>query len=162
MSANSRQGSTPIRLAAVQAASVFLDRNASLEKAYAIIKEAADHGANIIAFPEGFIPGHPVWFHFRPASDRDSLVLAARLSENALELGGPEIARLCSMAAQYSVFLVMGCCERAPARPGTLYNTLVFIPMVFAMYYHVYPPARDAVKMMCTCAHHHPQVKAAA
>ena len=34
------------------------------------------------------------------------------------------------------------------------YNTVVFIPMVVAMYYHVYPPARDAAKMMCTCAHH--------
>ncbi|HJP86651.1 MAG TPA: hypothetical protein VJ852_11705 [Gemmatimonadaceae bacterium] len=44
-----------------------------------------------------------------------------------------------------------------------IYNTLVFIPMVVAMYYHVYPPARDAVKMMCTCARHrHHPVAAAA
>lgn len=43
------------------------------------------------------------------------------------------------------------------------YNTIVFIPMVVAMYYHVYPPARDAVKMMCTCARHrHHPVAAAA
>jgi hypothetical protein len=43
-----------------------------------------------------------------------------------------------------------------------IYNTLVFIPMVVAMYYHIYPPARDAVKMMCTCAHHRaPDAKAA-
>jgi hypothetical protein len=43
------------------------------------------------------------------------------------------------------------------------YNTIVFIPMVVAMYYHVYPPARDAVKMMCACAHHqrHPMSEAA-
>ena len=32
-----------------------------------------------------------------------------------------------------------------------IYNTLVFIPMVIAMYYHIYPPAHDAVKMVCTC-----------
>jgi hypothetical protein len=44
-----------------------------------------------------------------------------------------------------------------------IYNALVFIPMVVAMYYHMYPPARDAVKAMCTCArHHHPQVAEAA
>jgi hypothetical protein len=42
------------------------------------------------------------------------------------------------------------------------YNTIVFIPMVVAMYYHVYPPARDAVKMMCTCAHHRETLSAAA
>jgi hypothetical protein len=35
-----------------------------------------------------------------------------------------------------------------------IYNTLVFIPMVVAMYYHVYPPAGEKVKAMCTCAHH--------
>jgi hypothetical protein len=35
-----------------------------------------------------------------------------------------------------------------------IYNALVFIPMVVAMYYHVYPPARDTVKAMCTCARH--------
>jgi hypothetical protein len=42
------------------------------------------------------------------------------------------------------------------------YNTIVFIPMVVAMYYHLYPPARDAVKMMCTCARHPQPTKAAA
>jgi len=35
-----------------------------------------------------------------------------------------------------------------------IYNALVFIPMVFAMYYHMYPPARDTVKLACTCARH--------
>ena len=43
-----------------------------------------------------------------------------------------------------------------------IYNTLVFIPMVVAMYYHVFPPARDAVKMVCACAHHREPVAAAA
>ena len=43
------------------------------------------------------------------------------------------------------------------------YNTIVFIPMVVAMYYHVYPPARDAAKMACTCARHrHTPTSAAA
>ena len=43
-----------------------------------------------------------------------------------------------------------------------IYNMLVFIPMVVAMYYHVYPPARDTVKAMCTCARHHSPLAAAA
>jgi len=43
-----------------------------------------------------------------------------------------------------------------------IYNTLVFIPMVVAMYYHVYPPARDAVKMVCTCARNQTPIIAAA
>ncbi|PYO80005.1 MAG: hypothetical protein DMD63_02495 [Gemmatimonadetes bacterium] len=43
-----------------------------------------------------------------------------------------------------------------------IYNALVFIPMVIAMYYHAYPPAQDAVKMACTCAHQRTPYKAAA
>jgi len=42
------------------------------------------------------------------------------------------------------------------------YNTIVFIPMVAAMYYHAYPPARDAVKMVCSCARHRHPVAALA
>jgi hypothetical protein len=32
------------------------------------------------------------------------------------------------------------------------YNTIVFIPMVVAMYYHMFPPPEDAAEMRCTCA----------
>lgn len=42
------------------------------------------------------------------------------------------------------------------------YNMIVFIPMVGAMYYHMYPPAKDAVMMMCTCARHRAPLAAAA
>jgi len=43
-----------------------------------------------------------------------------------------------------------------------IYNALVFIPMVVAMYYHVYPPARDAGKATCSCEHHPARHAAAA
>lgn len=35
-----------------------------------------------------------------------------------------------------------------------IYNALVFIPMVVAMYYHMFPPAGDAAHMQCSCAFH--------
>ncbi|GAC1411127.1 MAG: hypothetical protein NVSMB53_06370 [Gemmatimonadaceae bacterium] len=43
-----------------------------------------------------------------------------------------------------------------------IYNALVFIPMVAAMYYHVYPPAQDTMKVVCSCARHRAPAAAAA
>jgi len=43
-----------------------------------------------------------------------------------------------------------------------LYNALVFIPMVIAMYYHMYPPARETVKATCSCARRRSPISVAA
>jgi hypothetical protein len=43
-----------------------------------------------------------------------------------------------------------------------IYNALVFIPMVVAMYYHMYPPAQETVKAVCTCARHRSPLSEAA
>ena len=32
------------------------------------------------------------------------------------------------------------------------YNTIVFIPMVIAMYYHLFPPAAEKTVPRCSCA----------
>ena len=34
------------------------------------------------------------------------------------------------------------------------YNTIVFIPMVIAMYYHLFPPAEETARPQCSCALH--------
>jgi hypothetical protein len=41
------------------------------------------------------------------------------------------------------------------------YNSVVFIPMMIAMYYHMFPPAADAAAQQCTCAWHHRRTAAA-
>ncbi|HVH09679.1 MAG TPA: hypothetical protein VM736_07775 [Gemmatimonadales bacterium] len=42
------------------------------------------------------------------------------------------------------------------------YNAVVFIPMLIGMYYHVYPPASETARPMCTCARRHPALAGAA
>src|SRR6266851_2975038 len=51
------------RVAVVQAAPVFLDLDATVDKTIALIEQAAAQGAKLIAFPETFIPGYPwqIW-----------------------------------------------------------------------------------------------------
>lgn len=41
------------------------------------------------------------------------------------------------------------------------YNTVVFIPMVLAMYHHMFPPPEEAGEQQCTCAWHRPVAHAA-
>ncbi|MFH1951756.1 MAG: carbon-nitrogen hydrolase family protein [Pseudomonadota bacterium] len=115
------------KVAAVQAAPIFLNRSASVEKACRIIREAGAEGARIIGFPEGFIPAHPHWFHFEPAINRRAMEFNTQLWNNALEVPSPEAGALCDAAKQAGAYVVMGCCERLPGGSGSLYNSQLFI-----------------------------------
>ncbi|OFW16347.1 MAG: hypothetical protein A3H27_11345 [Acidobacteria bacterium RIFCSPLOWO2_02_FULL_59_13] len=116
-----------IRVAAVQAAPVFLDREKTVEKAGAIIREAGAAGAHLVGFPEGFIPTHPLWFHFHAASSVKGLQFSRELFCNSVEIPGPATEELCRAAREARIYVVMGLCEKTPGRMGTLYNTLLFI-----------------------------------
>lgn len=118
---------TIVRGAAVQAAPVFLDRDASVEKAIGLIEEAGSGGAQIVGFPEGFIPAHPIWFHFQSGTDRAGTRLAVELFKNSIEIPGPEVEALAAAAKRAGTYVVMGACERLPGTFGTMYNTQIFI-----------------------------------
>jgi nitrilase len=116
-----------VRVAAVQAASVFLDREASTAKACDLIRRAAADGAELVAFPEGFIPAHPIWFHFHAATGPIATELSVELFKNAVEIPGPQVEELCRAAADAGAYVVIGVCEKLPDTIGTLYNSQVFI-----------------------------------
>lgn len=117
---------TTIRVAAVQAAPVFLDLQASVEKARSLIADAAAGGAQVIGFPEGFLPGHPGWGEFLPFDDR-ALLLGQRLFLESVEIPGAAVDQIAETCRAHSIAVVMGCCERIPQTTGTLFNTQFFI-----------------------------------
>ena len=113
---------TIVRLAAVQAAPVFLDLDASVAKAIELIEEAAGSGAGVIGFPEGYLPGHPGWVEFLPF-DGAALGLGKRLFLEAVEIPGPAVERIAEACRANSIAVVMGACERIQGTTGTLFNT---------------------------------------
>ncbi len=116
-----------VKVAAVQAASVFLDREGSTAKACRLIREAGANGARVIGFPEGFIPAHPVWYHHHAATSAIANKLAVELFKNSVEIPGPEIDALCAAARDANAYVVIGVCEKRPRTIGTMFNSQVYI-----------------------------------
>lgn len=118
------------RIAIVQIAPVFLDREATLAKAVVALAEAARAGARLIVFPEAFVPGYPAWlWRLRPGTDMALTEhLHARLRANAVDLTAGDLAALQEAARLHEVTVVCGLHERdAEFSRGTLYNTVVII-----------------------------------
>ena len=116
-----------IKLAAVQAAPVHLNREATVEKACALILEAGRAGAHVIGFPEGFIPAHPSWFTVRPTTDKISLRLSRQLFQNAVVIPSEATHRLGAACCKAGITAVVGLCEKRPGTTGTMFNTQLFI-----------------------------------
>ncbi len=123
---------SPFKVAVVQHAPVFLNLEASLAKACALVEQAAGAGARIIAFPETWLPGYPVWLDYAPRSAEwdyaPAKALYRLLFENAVAIdepaGGPHLEPLLSVAHRTGTYVVMGAHERDG---GTLYNTILYI-----------------------------------
>ncbi|MFC1491046.1 carbon-nitrogen hydrolase family protein [Nitrospinota bacterium] len=116
-----------IRVAAAQAAPVFLNREATVEKACRLIREAGAGGAKIVGFPEGFIPGHPLWYHCHPATSPESRRMATELFKNSVEIPSPATDALAEAAREAGAYVVMGLCEKRPGTFGTMFNSQLFI-----------------------------------
>jgi len=116
-----------VRVAAVQAASVFLDREASIEKACRLIRDAGAGGARVIGFPEGFVPAHPIWFHHHAATGKIANKLSVELFKNAVEIPSVHTDALCAAAREAGAYVVIGVCEKMPNTLGTLFNTQLYI-----------------------------------
>lgn len=109
-------------VAAVQATPVFLDREATTDKAVSLISAAAEAGAGLVVFPEAFIPTYPDWVWRLPAwADAP---FAGRLYAESVEVPGPTVARLAEAARASGVYVAIGVNERSGA---TLYNTLLYL-----------------------------------
>jgi len=116
-------------VAAVQAAPVFLDKRATVEKACELTAEAARNGAGLVVFPEAFVPAYPDWAWIVPAGRRalhDALY--AELLENAVSVPDEATIALAEAARKSKIHVAVGVNERNTESTGkSLYNSILYI-----------------------------------
>jgi len=114
-----------IKVCAAHVAPVFLDAQKTVAKAVALIAEAAGAGARLIAFPESFVPGFPVWASVQaPIRNHDYF---KRLAANSIEVPGTETQQLCDAAREHGIFVSIGVSERSRESVGCLWNANLLI-----------------------------------
>ncbi len=117
-----------VRVAAIQATPVILDAEASIDKAIGLLTAAGERGARLAVLPECFVPLYPSNAWARDASGFGGWnQFWERLWENAVDVPGPQLDRIVEVCHELELFCVLGVNERESGRPGTLYNTIVYL-----------------------------------
>lgn len=117
--------STTHLIAGAHLAPVYLDPAATTQKAVDAIAEAARAGARLIAFPESYIPGFPIWAALSaPIYNHE---LFRRFVASSVSVDGPEVRSLCEAARKSGITVSMGISERNPASVGSIWNSNILI-----------------------------------
>lgn len=113
---------TPVRVAAVQAEPVWFDLDATTTKTTEIIEQAASRGVDLVAFPETWLPGYPLFLW--GMSPVEQIPVAGLYRANSPEIDGPEIARIREAAKTHRITVVLGLSERDH---GSLYMAQLIV-----------------------------------
>ncbi len=123
--------STSIRATIIQASPVYLDLDASLDKALRLIDQAAANGARIITFGESWLAGYPAWLDNCPDAalwnHEPTKKLFARMRSQSVVVPGPQTAAIGAAARKHALVILIGMNERVDEGrgTGTLYNSLL-------------------------------------
>lgn len=109
------------KAAAVQSAAVYMNPEATTDKAVRFIEEAAANGAKLINFGECYISGFCTWQWSHPSLD--NVKYRTRAVQNAVRLDGPIVARLARAAKDNGIYVVIGVNE---SLRGNLFITQLY------------------------------------
>lgn len=119
-----------VRAAVVQTAPVLFERDKTIEKVGVLTEDAAKRGAQIVLFPEAFVPAYPRGFSFGMvvgSRTNQGRLLWQRYWENAVDVPGEAVDRLGEIAREHNVYLVIGVIEKdGEISGGTLYCTTLY------------------------------------
>lgn len=118
-----------VKVAAVQAAPVLFNREATVDKVCQLTQDAASQGARLILFPEAFIPAYPRGFSFGVTVGNrtfDGRRMWQRYWENCIDVPSRATEQLGEAALAAKAYLAVGVIERDEKNRGTLYCTLLY------------------------------------
>jgi nitrilase len=117
-----------VRVAAIQATPAILDASASVDKAIALLADAAAQGVQLAVLPETFVPLYPsnAWAR-QAAAFGGQDELWERLWQESVDVPGPLVDRLVEACRRHSILCAIGINERESQRPGSLYNALLLL-----------------------------------
>jgi predicted amidohydrolase len=110
----------------VQAAPVAFDVDATIAKVERLTRESATGGTDLVVFPEAFVSCYPRGLTFGAtvgSRTQEGRAWFRRYWDSSVDVPGPAVDRLGAIAAESSVYLVIGVIERSA---GTLYCTVLF------------------------------------
>ena len=113
------------KAAACHTSSVFLDAQKTAEKACDFIAEAARAGAELVVFPESFLPGFPVWAALQAPIYNHGFFRA--LVAEAQKLSDPAIQTIRAAARRHGVLVSLGFTEGTDASVGCIWNSNILI-----------------------------------
>jgi len=114
-----------MRVAACHASAVFLSAKDTTEKAISLVHQAAKNNANLVVFPETFIPAFPVWSSLRPPTENHSLF--QKMAQQSIYVDGPEMGAIQAAAKKYSTIVSIGISEKVRYSSACLFNSNVIV-----------------------------------
>lgn len=123
-----KQTNKKLKVAVAQVSPIILDKEKTINKAISIIKEAGQKGANLVVFPESFIPAYPRGFSYgfvvgsRTMEGREDW---KRYYDNSVIVPSNDTDIIGQAAKEARVYVTIGITERDDTT-CTLYCTSLF------------------------------------
>lgn len=120
-----------LKVGLAQMAPVWLDRDKTLEKVYSFIEDAAAQNCELVVFGEALVPGYPFWVERTNGACFNSTLqkeIYAHYLEQGVQIEAGHLDKICQIAKEKKLAVVLGTVERALDRGGhSMYCTLVYI-----------------------------------
>ncbi|ETN46471.1 uncharacterized protein HMPREF1541_00656 [Cyphellophora europaea CBS 101466] len=116
-----------VRVATAHLAPTLLDPAATTATILDTIAQASSQQASLIAFPESFLPGFPIWSALLPPTHHSTHTFFTRFAEASVYADGPELQAIRAAAKKHRISVSLGFSEKARYSSGTLWNSNIII-----------------------------------